>query len=156
MNPQRREISILKTVDIYTDGACSGNPGPGGYAAALIYKGRQKEISEGFADTTNNRMELSACIAGLGQLKEPCRVNLYSDSKYVINGINEGWVRGWKQNGWMRNRKEEAKNADLWEELLGLLDTHDVSFIWVKGHADNPYNELCDRLAREAAESRRT
>jgi len=141
----------VKTVEIHTDGACSGNPGPGGYAAVLKYGGRQKEISEGFSHTTNNRMELLACIAGLECLKEPCRVKLYSDSRYLVDGIEKGWARRWKANGWMRNKNDYALNADLWERLLGLLDTHDVNFIWVKGHADVEQNELCDRLARMAA-----
>jgi len=142
----------LKKVVIYTDGACSGNPGPGGLAAVLIYRGRQKEISEGFAETTNNRMELLACIRGLEQLKEPCAVDIYSDSRYVVDGIEKGWARRWRRNGWMRNKKDEARNADLWEELLTLIDGHEVNFIWIKGHADDEYNTLCDRLARGAAE----
>ena len=141
----------LKNVDIYTDGACTGNPGPGGYAAVLLYNGRQKEFSGGDAHTTNNRMELLACITGLSALKEPCRVNLYSDSKYVVDGVEKGWARRWKKNGWMRNKNEKALNADLWEQLLMLLDEHAVRFYWVKGHDDNPLNELCDTNARAAA-----
>jgi len=141
----------LKTVDIYTDGACTGNPGPGGCAAVLLYGGRQKELSEGRAHTTNNRMELLACIMGLAALREPCRVNLYSDSRYVVDGVEKGWARRWKLNGWMRNKSEKALNADLWEQLLELIDKHTVRFIWVKGHDDNPMNELCDINARAAA-----
>ena len=143
----------MKTVDIYTDGACSKNPGPGGYAAVLLYKNQKKEIAEGFFETTNNRMEITACIKGLEMLKEPCRVNLYSDSRYVVDGIEKGWARRWKKNGWMRNKTEKALNADLWDELLKLLEKHEVSFIWVKGHADNPYNELCDTLAKKAIQN---
>jgi len=140
----------MKSVDIYTDGACTGNPGPGGCAAVLLYKGSQKEASEGYAHTTNNRMELLACILGLSLLKEPCRVNLYSDSRYVVDGIMKGWVYRWRDNNWMRNKTEKALNPDLWEQLLALLDAHEVTFTWVKGHSDNIYNELCDKLAREA------
>lgn len=140
----------MKTVTIYTDGACSGNPGPGGYGAVLLYGGARKELSGGYRMTTNNRMEILAVIKGLEALKEPCRVLLYSDSKYVVDAIEKGWVAKWRQNGWMRNKKERALNADLWEQMIVLLEKHQVSFHWVKGHADNPENERCDELARMA------
>ena len=140
----------LKTVDLYTDGACSGNPGPGGYGYILSYNGHEKHDSCGFRLTTNNRMEIMAVIEGLSALKETCNVNLYSDSKYVIDAIKEGWVYKWEANGWMRNKKERAQNVDLWEQLLVLLDEHNVELIWVKGHAGNPNNERCDKLAVSA------
>ena len=140
----------MKEVTIYTDGACSGNPGAGGYGVVLMYGAAKKELAEGYEKTTNNRMELLAVIRGLEALKEPCRVNLYSDSKYVVDAIEKGWVVKWKQNGWMRNKKERASNVDLWEQLLVMLAKHQVKFIWVKGHADNPWNERCDELARMA------
>ena len=139
----------MKEVTIYTDGACSGNPGAGGYGVVLMYGAAKKELSEGYRLTTNNRMELLAVIKGLEALKEPCQVNLYSDSKYV-DAIEKGWVVKWRQNGWMRNKKEKASNVDLWERLLVLLAKHQVKFIWVKGHADNPWNERCDELGRLA------
>ena len=140
----------MKSIDIYTDGACSGNPGKGGLGVVLIYKGNRKEISEGFEETTNNRMEALAVIKGLEALKEKCSVTLYSDSKYVVDAIEKGWARTWKANGWKRNAKDKALNADLWDRMLTLLDYHDVKFIWVKGHADNIENERCDELARGA------
>lgn len=140
----------MKTVDIYTDGACSGNPGQGGYGVVLLFGGKRKELSEGFLSTTNNRMEVLAVIKGLEALKEPCNVNLYSDSKYVVDAIEKGWVKKWKENGWYRNKKEKALNIDLWEKLLVLLELHKVTFIWVKGHANNKENERCDTLARQA------
>lgn len=140
----------MKTLDIYTDGACSGNPGQGGYGAVLLYNGTRKELSEGFELTTNNRMETLAVIRALEALKEPCMVNLYSDSKYVVDAIEKGWVKKWKANGWKRNSKEMASNIDLWENMLVLLEKHNVKFIWVKGHADNVENERCDELARMA------
>ena len=139
----------MKKVTVYTDGACSGNPGAGGYAAILLYNGKTKEISGGEANTTNNRMELCALIAGLEALKEPCEVELYSDSKYVIDSITKGWVYSWKKNGWIKSDKKPALNRDLWEKLLGLLEIHKVSYVWVKGHAGNTYNERCDKLAVE-------
>ena len=145
--------SADRTVTIYTDGACSGNPGPGGYGVVLIYGEDRKELSEGYRLTTNNRMEVLAVIKGLEALKKPCKVNLYSDSKYVVDAIEKGWVTKWKQNGWMRNKKEKASNVDLWERLLLMLEKHQVKFIWVKGHADNPGNERCDELARMAIQS---
>jgi len=140
----------MKTVTIYTDGACSGNPGAGGYGVVLLYGEARKELSEGFVETTNNRMELLAAIEGLCALKEPCDVKLYSDSKYVVDAIEKGWVAKWQMQGWMRNKKERASNVDLWERLLDELKRHTVSFIWVKGHADNLENERCDELARMA------
>ena len=137
----------LKHVDIFTDGACSGNPGPGGFGVILKYRGTEKEISGGEAETTNNRMELSAAIAGLEALREPCSVTLYSDSKYLIDAIKCGWAVKWRANGWMRTKKDRALNPDLWERLLQLLEIHKVEFVWVKGHAGHPENERCDRLA---------
>ncbi|NLO47045.1 MAG: ribonuclease HI [Clostridiales bacterium] len=142
-----------KQVTIYTDGACSGNPGPGGWGTILLHKNIEKELSGGEANTTNNRMELSAVIAGLEALKEPCDVTIYSDSKYIVDAINLGWAKGWQKKGWMRNKKEKAKNADLWEHLLSLINGHNVSFIWVKGHAENEYNNRCDKLAVEQSKN---
>lgn len=141
----------MKEIALYTDGACSGNPGPGGFGAILIYGTQEKELSGGFVTTTNNRMELMAAIVGLSALKEPCRVRLYSDSKYLVDAINLGWAEKWKSKGWMRTAKEPAANPDLWERLLLLLQTHTVTFHWVKGHAGHPQNERCDRLAVAAA-----
>ena len=138
-----------KQVEIFTDGACSGNPGPGGYGVILRYKGINKELSGGEACTTNNRMELTAVITGLSALKESCCVTLYSDSKYIIDAIQKGWAKKWQANGWMRNKKHPALNPDLWEKLLHLLEQHEVNFVWVKGHAGHPENERCDRLAVE-------
>lgn len=143
----------MKHVDIYTDGACKNNPGPGGYGAILVYNGREKEISGGEKKTTNNRMELLAAINGLKMLKEPCEVMLYSDSKYLIDSVEKGWVYSWQKNGWRKGDKSPALNPDLWVELLGLLDYHKVSFIWVKGHNGHEYNERCDRLAVAGAEA---
>jgi len=137
----------MKKVSIYTDGACSGNPGPGGWGAVLLYGSQKKELSGGEAETTNNRMELQGAISALEALKEPCGVELYTDSQYIVNAINQKWVYQWRANGWMRTKKDPAKNPDLWERLLGLLETHQVTFHWVKGHADNPYNNRCDELA---------
>lgn len=137
----------MKTVEIFTDGACSGNPGPGGWGAILRFGRITKELSGGEAKTTNNRMELSAVIAALSALKEPCKVILTSDSKYIIDAVTLGWAKKWQANGWMRNRKEKALNPDLWEELLRLLSIHTVEFVWVKGHAGHPENERCDQLA---------
>ena len=141
----------MKTVDIFTDGACSGNPGPGGWGAVLRYNGHEKELSGGEAETTNNRMELCAVIFALEALREPCEVNLYSDSQYVCNALTQGWAKKWRANGWMRNKKEKALNPDLWERLLDLCEKHIVHVNWVKGHAGHPENERCDRLAVEAA-----
>jgi ribonuclease HI len=137
----------VKTVTLYTDGACSGNPGPGGWGAILSYNGVEKELSGGDANTTNNRMELLAVISGLEALKEPCRVELYSDSKYVIDGLSKGWAASWRKNGWRKADKKPALNPDLWEKLLNLVEKHELSYHWVKGHADNSYNNRCDQLA---------
>ena len=136
-------------VEIFTDGACSGNPGPGGWGTVLRCNGVEKELSGGDAQTTNNRMELTAVIEGLKALNKPCKVVLTTDSKYVCDAINEGWVYKWQLNGWMRNKKEPALNPDLWETLLALLSQHEVEFRWVKGHAGHPENERCDALAVE-------
>lgn len=137
----------MKKLDIYTDGACSGNPGKGGWGAVLVYKGAEKEISGAEKQTTNNRMELTAVIKALQLLKEPCEVNLTTDSKYVCDAVNKGWVYGWKKKGWIKSDKKPALNVDLWEELLEQLKIHDVTFNWVKGHNGHPYNERCDKLA---------
>ncbi len=141
----------MKQVEIFTDGACSGNPGPGGWGAILRYNGREKELSGGEAVTTNNRMELSAVIFALEALKEPCEVKLYSDSQYVCNALSLGWAKKWQSQGWMRNKKEPALNPELWERLLSLCDIHKVEVNWVRGHAGHPENERCDRLAVAAA-----
>lgn len=137
----------MKNVEIYTDGACSGNPGKGGWGAVLVYGNREKEISGAAADTTNNRMELTAVIEALNALKEPCNVTLTTDSKYVCDAINQQWVFSWKKNGWKKADKKPALNVDLWEKLLKLLDIHTVTFVWVRGHNGHPYNERCDTLA---------
>lgn len=142
-----------KHVDIFTDGACKGNPGPGGYGVILRYAGKEKELSEGFLSTTNNRMELLAAIMGLSALREPCDVVLYSDSQYLVNGIEKGWAQKWRRNGWMRTKTERALNADLWDQLLTLLEKHHVTLRWVRGHAGHPENERCDRLAVAAAQN---
>jgi len=145
----------LKEVEIFTDGACSGNPGPGGYGVILRYNGREKELSGGEAETTNNRMELTAAIEGLKALKESCKVTLYSDSKYLVDAVNEGWVYKWEENGWMRTKREPALNPDLWDELLALMDEHEVTLVWVKGHDGHPENERCDKLAVMETEKHR-
>ncbi len=137
----------LKEIQIYTDGACKGNPGPGGWGAVLKYNGHRKEISGFAANTTNNRMEILAVIKALEELKEPCNVDIFSDSQYVCNAVNKGWAKKWKNNNWMKNKKEKALNSDLWEIFLKLLEEHNVNFIWVKGHNGNEENERCDRLA---------
>ena len=137
----------MKHIDIYTDGACSGNPGPGGWGAILRYNGVEKELSGSQAETTNNRMELTAVISALGALKEPCEVTVYTDSKYVCDAITKGWVYSWKRNGWKKADKKPALNSDLWEQMLTLLKTHKTEFVWLKGHAGHPENERCDRLA---------
>lgn len=137
----------MKTVTIYTDGACSGNPGPGGWGAILLYGRHKKELSGGEGQTTNNRMELSGVIAALEQLKEPCVVELYSDSKYVIDALEKGWAKAWQAKGWRKADKKPALNPDLWERLLALCDTHTVRCHWVKGHAENEFNNRCDELA---------
>ena len=139
----------MKNVEIFTDGACSGNPGPGGYGVVLRYGTREKELSGGDSSTTNNRMELLGVITGLAALKEPCQVTLTTDSKYVVDSITKGWVYNWKKNNWIKSDKKPALNVDLWEQLLPLLEKHKVTFNWVKGHAGHPENERCDRLAVE-------
>lgn len=143
----------MKRVCIYTDGACSGNPGPGGWAAILEYNGVERELSGGEPHTTNNRMELTAVIEALRALKESCEVDLYSDSKYVIDALEKGWVYGWRKRNWIKSDKKPALNPDLWETLLGEMARHQVKLHWVKGHASNPKNNRCDELA--VAESRK-
>ena len=143
----------MRHVDIYTDGACRGNPGKGGWGAILVYGGHEKELSGGEAETTNNRMELMAAISALEALKEPCEVTLTSDSKYMIDSIEKGWARSWQAKGWRKADKSPALNPDLWERLLHLLDVHKVSFVWVRGHNGHPYNERCDALATTFADS---
>ncbi len=142
-----RNRTYMKTVTIYTDGACSGNPGPGGWGAILMYGPHKREISGGQANTTNNRMELTAVISALELLKEPCQVELWSDSKYVIDALEKGWAKGWRARGWVKSDKKPALNPDLWERLLDLCDTHTVRTHWVKGHAENEFNNRCDELA---------
>ena len=142
----------MKEVTVYTDGACSGNPGKGGYGAILIYGEYRKEISCGYKLTTNNRMELLACIRALELLKQPCKVTLYSDSRYVVDSVTKGWVYSWKKKNWMK-KDGPAKNPDLWQMFLKLNAIHDIKFVWVKGHNENPGNERCDFLARKAASS---
>ncbi len=144
-----KEALAIKTVEMFSDGACSGNPGPGGYGVILRFAGREKELSGGEAMTTNNRMELLGVIEGLSALKEPCRVVLTTDSRYVVDSVTKGWVYGWKKKGWIKSDKKPALNVDLWERLLPLLEKHDVTFNWVKGHAGHPENERCDHLAVE-------
>ncbi len=141
----------LKQVTIYTDGACKGNPGPGGYGVVMLYGGHRREFSGGFRRTTNNRMEILAAVEGLSALRQKCEVNLYTDSEYVSNAINQGWAHRWRKNGWKRNKTEKAVNPDLWQRLLDLCDQHEVQFRWVRGHAGNPENERCDQLAVAAA-----
>jgi len=143
----------MKTVTLYTDGACSGNPGPGGWGAILEYNGVEKELSGGESSTTNNRMELTAVIRGLQALKEPCIVELYSDSKYVIDALEKGWAIGWKKRNWVKSDKKPALNPDLWEVLLSLAEVHTLHYHWVKGHADNPKNNRCDELAVAQAQN---
>ena len=143
----------MKNVNIYTDGACRGNPGRGGWGAVLVYGATEKELSGGDPLTTNNRMELSAVIAALSALKEPCEVTLTTDSQYVVNAIEKGWLENWRKNNWRKSDRGEVLNVDLWKELLTLLETHSVSFVWVKGHNGHPYNERCDRLATAVADS---
>ncbi len=143
----------MKTVTIYTDGACSGNPGPGGWGAVLRYGAHELELSGGAAETTNNRMELTGVIEALRRLKEPCAVELYSDSKYVVDALSKGWAQSWQRKGWIKSDRKPALNADLWETLLTLSARHDLRCHWVKGHAENEYNNRCDALA--VAESRK-
>ncbi len=146
-------ILVVKHVNIYTDGACRGNPGRGGWGTILVYEGREKELFGGEIETTNNRMELSAVIAGLSALKEPCRVTLTTDSQYVVNAIEKGWLDAWQKNNWRKSDKKEVLNIDLWRALLILLEKHEVEFVWVKGHNGHPYNERCDKLATDFADS---
>ncbi len=143
----------MKHVDIYTDGACRGNPGPGGWGAILVYNGIEKELAGGEANTTNNRMELTAAISALSVLREPCEITLTSDSKYLIDGITKGWAESWRARDWKKSDKSPALNHDLWETLLTLLETHTVEFVWVRGHGGHPYNERCDALATTYADS---
>ena len=142
----------MKTVNLYTDGACSGNPGPGGWGLILEYRGIEKELSGGEPRTTNNRMELTAVIRGLELLKEPCAVELYSDSKYVIDALQKGWAEGWKKRGWIKADKKPALNPDLWERLLELTHRHSVTCHWIKGHAENEKNNRCDQMAVERSQ----
>jgi ribonuclease HI len=149
----------MKTVKIYTDGACSGNPGPGGWGAILRYGTAERELSGGEPETTNNRMELLGCIVALRQLQKPARVILYSDSRYVVDAVVKSWARRWRSQGWMRSSakrgiRERAENSDLWEEMLAILDRQPVEFCWIRGHSSHPENERCDRLAVEAAQKR--
>lgn len=137
----------MKQIEIYTDGACSGNPGPGGWGAVLVYNGKEKELSGSEKETTNNRMELTAVIMALNALNQPCDVKLTTDSKYVCDAVNKGWVYSWRKNGWKKSDKKPALNVDLWKELLSLLEKHEVEFIWVKGHNGHKFNEICDALA---------
>jgi ribonuclease HI len=147
-------MSEHKKVTIYTDGACLGNPGPGGYGVVLLYNGQRKELSGGFRLTTNNRMELLAVIIGLRALKERCSATVYSDSQYVVNTIEKGWAARWKANGWKRNKKDKAINADLWAQLLDLCEEHEVKMVWVRGHSGVKENERCDQLSVAAAKQR--
>ena len=147
------EKKRMKHVDIYTDGACRGNPGRGGWGAILVYGKHEKEMSGGEPETTNNRMELTAAIKALEALKEPCEITLYSDSKYMIDSITKGWAESWRKKGWKKADKSPALNPDLWETLLNLLATHKVEFVWVRGHNGHAYNERCDTLATTFADS---
>ena len=141
---------MMKKVDIYTDGACSGNPGRGGFGAILMYGKYRKECSGGFAQTTNNRMEIYAAIVALEALREPCEVTLFSDSKYLVDAVSKHWLSAWKCRGWKRQNNDPVLNVDLWQKLMSLLATHKVTFRWVKGHAENEFNNRCDELARNA------
>ncbi|MFO7772364.1 MAG: ribonuclease HI [Dehalococcoidia bacterium] len=145
-------METVKHVTIYTDGACIGNPGPGGYAAIILYQGERKELSGGYRRTTNNRMEIMAAIVGLGALRERCQVTLYSDSEYLVKAMSRGWAQRWRANGWKRNKREKALNPDLWERLLQLCERHEVHLRWIKGHAENAENIRCDELAMQAAQ----
>jgi ribonuclease HI len=142
----------MKRVELYTDGACRGNPGPGGWGAILVYHGKEKELSGGEASTTNNRMELMAAIAGMSALREPCEIILTSDSKYLVDAINKGWLASWKRNGWRKADKSAVLNVELWQKIDALLEIHEVSFVWVHGHTGHPYNERCDALATAYAD----
>ena len=142
----------MKKVNIYTDGACKGNPGPGGWGAILVYKGIEREMSGGDASTTNNRMELTAVIEALEALKEPCEVELCSDSRYVLDALTKGWAVSWRANGWKKADQKPALNSELWDRLLTLTERHKMSYVWVKGHEGHPYNERCDAMAVAEAE----
>jgi ribonuclease HI len=142
---------VTQKVEIFTDGACRGNPGPGGYGVIMRCNGREKEMSQGFGSTTNNRMELLAAVAGLAALTRRCSVTLYSDSQYLVNGIEKGWAKKWRANNWIKSDKKPALNSDLWGELLRLAELHAVKVVWVRGHDGHPENERCDRLAVTAA-----
>ena len=141
---------MRKKIIMYTDGACSGNPGPGGYAAILMYEGNIKEVSGFEKDTTNNKMELTAVIKGLESIKEPCDIEIYSDSTYVVDSVEKGWLFGWVKKNWIKSDKKPVKNVELWTEMLKYLKIHNIKFIKVKGHSDNEYNNRCDKLAVEA------
>lgn len=154
LKPKLSRSNTRETIVIYTDGACTGNPGAGGYGAVIIYPDRRQEISGGYQLTTNNRMEMMGAIAALKCLENKSQVKLYSDSKYIVDAMVKGWAKKWQANGWKRNKKEMAKNPDLWQQLLDLCQIHDVEFVWVKGHAGIPENERCDRLAVSAAQQR--
>ena len=145
----------MKQVEIYTDGACLGNPGPGGWSAILRYRSHLKEISGGDENTTNNRMEITAALQGLSLLIEPCEVTLYSDSRYLVDAVTKGWLTSWQKNGWRKKDRSEVLNQDLWQQLLPLLAQHKVQFVWVKGHAGHPENERCDFLATSEASKRK-
>jgi len=148
----QERMSDLKKVTIYTDGACTGNPGPGGYGVVLLHGGLRKELSGGFRRTTNNRMELMAAITGLRALKTKCEVKLHTDSQYVAESLSKGWAKSWRERGWKKSDKSKALNADLWQQLLDLCDQHEVKVIWVRGHAGNVENERCDQLSVAAAQ----
>ncbi len=143
----------MKKVELYTDGACRGNPGNGGWGAILVYQGKEKELSGGEEVTTNNRMELMAAIAGMEALKEPCAITLTSDSKYLTDAVNKGWLESWKKNGWRKSDKSPVLNVELWKRIDELISMHEVEFVWVRGHAGHPYNERCDALATAYADS---
>ena len=143
----------MKEVEIYTDGACRGNPGKGGWGAILVYGKHEKELSGGEKETTNNRMELTAAIEALSVLREPCRITLTSDSQYLINGMTKGWAASWRKNGWKKSDKSPALNSDLWQKLLDLSEIHEIKFVWIKGHAGHKYNERCDKLATDFADA---
>jgi ribonuclease HI len=151
MEKSKTGTKQIPEVEIYTDGGCINNPGPGGFGSILLYGNHRKELSGGFRLTTNNRMEILAAIKGLEALKEPCRVMIYSDSQYLVNAIEKGWAVRWRSNGWRRNRKEKAINPDLWEKLLQLCEQHEIRFQWIRGHVGTEENERADQLAKEAA-----
>lgn len=145
----------MKKVEIYTDGACKGNPGPGGWGAILVYNGREKVLSGGERDTTNNRMELLGAISAFEALKEPCEVTFCSDSKYVIDGLSKGWAQSWKAKGWKKADGKSALNPELWDRLLSAIEPHEINYVWVKGHVGHEYNERCDKLATDEADKLR-